>query len=402
MFAGSLQGVTQTLSLAIYEQFDLDFDVALAISALLILVSGVVLLAVKLMPDGAPGPVLSPSSHFVASAELTVERGRDARARRPVGRWEDDDASGRRRAAAAADGARHARRRACCSTPSGASTVPPERRAASATCSRTTRSSRTCTSRQRAVRRGATRVDELLERFRIGASRSRACRASSPAASGSASRSPARSRATRRCCSSTSRCPPSMRTRESAVRAELRTLLRRAALPTLLVTHDFEDAATLADRVGVLIEGRILQTGTPQELVSSTGRPVRRQPQRRDAPAGSRDGPRDGLTEVVLDERRHRVDADEAAGPVSVVVHPWDVSLGAAGRTTRPEPPHARPCPRSPRSGTACACGSGPVVAEITAASAERLELRPGLVVTASLQGDRRRGSSRPRPSASA
>ena len=30
MFAGSLQGVTQTLSLAIYAQFDLDFDVALA------------------------------------------------------------------------------------------------------------------------------------------------------------------------------------------------------------------------------------------------------------------------------------------------------------------------------------------------------------------------------------
>jgi molybdate transport system permease protein len=49
MFAGSLQGVTQTLSLAIYEQFDLDFDVALAISALLIVVSAVVLLSVKLM-----------------------------------------------------------------------------------------------------------------------------------------------------------------------------------------------------------------------------------------------------------------------------------------------------------------------------------------------------------------
>ena len=49
MFAGSLQGVTQTLSLAIYEQFDLDFDVALAISALLIVTSAVVLLSVKLM-----------------------------------------------------------------------------------------------------------------------------------------------------------------------------------------------------------------------------------------------------------------------------------------------------------------------------------------------------------------
>jgi molybdate transport system permease protein len=49
MFAGSLQGVTQTLSLAIYEQFDLDFNVALAISALLIVASALVLLSVKLM-----------------------------------------------------------------------------------------------------------------------------------------------------------------------------------------------------------------------------------------------------------------------------------------------------------------------------------------------------------------
>ena len=48
MFAGSLQGVTQTLSLAIYEQFDLDFDVALAISAVLIIVSASILLVVKL------------------------------------------------------------------------------------------------------------------------------------------------------------------------------------------------------------------------------------------------------------------------------------------------------------------------------------------------------------------
>ncbi len=48
MFAGSLQGVTQTLSLAIYEQFDIDFTVALAISALLISISAVVLLSVKL------------------------------------------------------------------------------------------------------------------------------------------------------------------------------------------------------------------------------------------------------------------------------------------------------------------------------------------------------------------
>ena len=50
MFAGSLQGVTQTFSLAIYEQFDVDFDVALAIGALLVVVSGALLLAAKLVP----------------------------------------------------------------------------------------------------------------------------------------------------------------------------------------------------------------------------------------------------------------------------------------------------------------------------------------------------------------
>ncbi len=49
MFAGSLQGVTQTLSLAIYEQFDVDFDVALAISAVLVIISAATLLSVKLL-----------------------------------------------------------------------------------------------------------------------------------------------------------------------------------------------------------------------------------------------------------------------------------------------------------------------------------------------------------------
>ena len=50
MFAGSLQAVTQTVSLAIYAQFDLDFDVALALGALLVLVSAAILLLVKLIP----------------------------------------------------------------------------------------------------------------------------------------------------------------------------------------------------------------------------------------------------------------------------------------------------------------------------------------------------------------
>src|SRR5207245_643501 len=49
----------------------------------------------------------------------------------------------------------------------------------------------------------------------------------------------------------------------AAVRGELRELLAGCELPTLLVTHDYEDAAALAERVGVLVEGRIVQVGTP-------------------------------------------------------------------------------------------------------------------------------------------
>jgi molybdate transport system permease protein len=51
MFAGSFQGRTQTLPLAIYAQLDLDFNVALAIGALLVLVSVTVLIAIKLLPS---------------------------------------------------------------------------------------------------------------------------------------------------------------------------------------------------------------------------------------------------------------------------------------------------------------------------------------------------------------
>ena len=50
IFAGSLQGVTQTLPLAIYAQFEQDFDTALAISALFIILGALLLVALKLYP----------------------------------------------------------------------------------------------------------------------------------------------------------------------------------------------------------------------------------------------------------------------------------------------------------------------------------------------------------------
>jgi len=55
-----------------------------------------------------------------------------------------------------------------------------------------------------------------------------------------------------------------------SARAELRTLLHRTLDdfdgPRLLVTHDPVEAMTLADRIVVLEDGRITQTGTPQQI----------------------------------------------------------------------------------------------------------------------------------------
>jgi molybdate transport system permease protein len=48
MFAGSLQAVTQTFSLAIYAEFDRNFDATLAMSGLLVLISIVLLAALRI------------------------------------------------------------------------------------------------------------------------------------------------------------------------------------------------------------------------------------------------------------------------------------------------------------------------------------------------------------------
>ncbi|MQA74680.1 MAG: molybdate ABC transporter permease subunit [Solirubrobacterales bacterium] len=49
MFAGSFEGITQTAPLAIFAQFSRDFPAALALSAVLVAVSGALLLSVKLL-----------------------------------------------------------------------------------------------------------------------------------------------------------------------------------------------------------------------------------------------------------------------------------------------------------------------------------------------------------------
>jgi len=50
------------------------------------------------------------------------------------------------------------------------------------------------------------------------------------------------------------------------LRHELRALQRRIGITAVYVTHDREEALTLADRIAVIDAGRIVQLGTPEEI----------------------------------------------------------------------------------------------------------------------------------------
>jgi putrescine transport system ATP-binding protein len=50
------------------------------------------------------------------------------------------------------------------------------------------------------------------------------------------------------------------------LRGELREVQRSLGIPTLMVTHDQEEAMSMASRLAVMNAGRVVQTGTPHDL----------------------------------------------------------------------------------------------------------------------------------------
>jgi ABC-type sulfate/molybdate transport systems ATPase subunit len=170
------------------------------------------------------------------------------------------------------------------------------------------------------------------------------------------------------------------------VRTELRDLLQELALPTLLVTHDFDDAAALADRVGVLVDGRLLQVAAPLELVAApadafvagfTGANLLH--------GVASEGP-DGLTAIALDAGFTAYTVDAGEGHVALAVYPWEVSI-AHDAPDDSAVNHVRaPIASLVPLGNRVRVRVGPLTAEITTHSAERLALREGDVVVASFK----------------
>jgi len=110
------------------------------------------------------------------------------------------------------------------------------------------------------------------------------------------------------------------------VRDELGAILTTLGLPTLLVTHAYDEATMLADRVGVLDRGELVQIGPAAELVrrpasalvaALTGANVLDGTARR-TPVGS---------VVTLAGGGELTSATPADGSVKVAVHPWALEL---------------------------------------------------------------------------
>lgn len=167
------------------------------------------------------------------------------------------------------------------------------------------------------------------------------------------------------------------------VRAELRTTLRDLGLPTIVVTHDFVDAAALADRVGVLVDGGLVQVGTAEELIAAPASPFVARFAGGNVLAGH--ARREGeLTAVELADRTVVLSADPAEGDVSAIVYPWDVTLARALPSDSAQNHLQAEVQSVVPVGNRMRVTVGSVTAEVTAESVRRLSIREGDLLVAS------------------
>jgi ABC-type sugar transport system ATPase subunit len=120
-------------------------------------------------------------------------------------------------------------------------------------------------------------------------------------------------------------------------RAELRKLQRSLGVTAVYVTHDQEEAMTVADRMAIFMDGRIVQTGTPKDIFTKPATA---------AVAGFIGTPPMNLLPAVLADSRVQVGdarlpvaSGEGAGAapreVTLGLRPGDLRIGSHGIPAR-------------------------------------------------------------------
>lgn len=176
--------------------------------------------------------------------------------------------------------------------------------------------------------------------------------------------------------------------------ASLRDRLRNLKMPSLIVTHSFEEAALLADEIVVIVDGHVVQRGNAHDIAlhpahdfvgSLTGRNVLRGVATYDT--GRR------LTRVQLDQDQGTLtgttlwSTDMVDGAASVLIAPTDITLTrgtAQNDTSALNQLHGTITAAVPRDNLVRMHVDSQLIVDITADSHARLGLHPGDQVTCS------------------
>jgi molybdate transport system ATP-binding protein len=176
------------------------------------------------------------------------------------------------------------------------------------------------------------------------------------------------------------------------LRGELRSLLKQLALPSMIVTHDWAEALTLGDVIGVMGDGQVLQVGLPQDVFS--------RPKNADVAQivgvetvvqGHVIEQANGLATVRVNGTALKgLGSDEIGSPVFVCIRAEDVVLEQPGRGMTSARNHldgkvSEIIPQGVMVHVKIECGF-PLVAMVTRGALEDLSLNVGSPVTAAMK----------------
>ncbi len=171
----------------------------------------------------------------------------------------------------------------------------------------------------------------------------------------------------------------------SDTRRHLRETLTRFRGARLLVTHDPVDALTLADRLLIIEDGRVVQIGTPDEIVARPRSEYVAELVGMNLYRGTTepDGAHVRVGDALL------AASDPPAGDVVAIVPPNAVVLHRStpsGSARNVWPGHVVALERHGGRVRVRIDGTLPIVAEITPAAVDELELAPGTPVCAAVK----------------
>lgn len=179
-------------------------------------------------------------------------------------------------------------------------------------------------------------------------------------------------------------------TRFGATRA-MRSMIEDAGVTSVMVTHDFSDAALLADRAAVIDAGRIVQIGPVEELAAAPGSAFVADLTGAAVLRGEALADGGDLTRVRLAEGLEVFSTDAVEpGHAVVTFYPWEVSLygvdddaPAAGSALNRVKGRIETITRVGNRARVGIDVGQPLIAEITGGSVDRLHFEPGSEVVA-------------------